>query len=55
MTNNKTLKEVINQCENQYEYIYELKVFGRFTDEKLLKIRAGAIIKGKKMGPFYVT
>ena len=55
MTNDKTLKAVLEECEKKYEYVYELKVFGRFTNEKLLKIRAGAIIKGVKMGPFFVS
>lgn len=55
MTNNATLREVLKQCDKQYEYEYELKVFGRFSDEKLLKIRTGAIIKGVKMGPFFVS
>lgn len=55
ITNNMTLKNVLCQCQNKYEYTYELKVFGRFNDEKLLKIRRGAIIKGVKLGPFFVS
>ena len=54
MTNSKTLKNVLEECEDKFEYIYEVKVFGRFDNEKLLKIRTGAIIKGVKMGPFFV-
>ena len=55
MTNDSTLREVLKQCDTVYEYDYEVKVFGRFTNEKLLKIRTGAVIKGVKMGPFFVS
>ena len=55
MTNSPTMRDVLASCDKLFEYVYEVKVFGRFTDEKLLKIRAGAIIKGVKMGPFFVS
>ena len=31
-----------------------MKVHGRFTEEKYQNIRKGAVIKGKKFGPYYV-
>jgi len=55
LTNNATLASVLNNVEKTYEYVYELKVFGRFNDEKLRSIRKGAVIKGVKMGPFFVS
>ena len=55
MTNSKQLKEIIDQNEEKYEYSYEVKAFGNFTAETLQRIRSGAIIKDKKLGPFYVS
>lgn len=55
MTNNKQLKEIIDQNEEKYEYWYEVKVFGQFNAETLNRIRTGAIIKNKKLGPFFVS
>lgn len=54
MTNSPAMRNVIASCDKLFEYVYEVKVFGRFSDEKLLKIRTGAVIKGVKMGPFFV-
>ncbi len=53
LTNNQELSKVINESSHFFEYSYEIKVHGRFTEEKLIKIRKGAKIKGKKFGPFY--
>ena len=55
LTNNKTLERVVSNIQKEYEYVYELKVSGKFNDEKLLSIRRGAVIKGVKMGPFFVS
>ena len=41
--------------ENQIQRTYRVRVYGRFDEEKLKKIRAGAIIKGKQYGPFWVN
>lgn len=38
----------------KFDYHYLIKVHGKFDDKKLLAIRRGAVIKGKKMGPFFV-
>ena len=54
-TNNPDLRDLIVQNEKLFESTYELKVFGRFDDSKLEKIRRGHYIKGVKMGPFFVS
>lgn len=53
MTNSLEMAKIIEDQAQYYEYIYEVKVHGRFTDEKLLNIRRGSVIKGQKFGPFY--
>ncbi len=54
-TNNPDLRDIIVKNERLFESCYELKVFGRFDDEKLQNIRRGHVIKGVKMGPFFVS
>lgn len=53
MTNSLEMAKVIEEQAKNYEYIYEVKVHGRFTDEKLISIRKGSFIKGQYFGPFY--
>lgn len=53
LTNSPEYQHVIEKVANQkYQYLYRIKVHGRFTDEKLEKLREGMFIKGKKCGPF---
>ena len=40
--------------ENRVEREYRVRVYGRFDDDKLLKVRQGAIISGQQYGPFWV-
>ncbi len=47
LTNNKEFHQIISEASKKWEYEYDIKVFGRFDELKLLKIREGAVIKGK--------
>lgn len=53
LTNDGELARAMELPENKIERKYRVRVYGRFNDEKLLKIRAGAVINGKQYGPFY--
>ncbi len=53
LTNSLEMYEVIEEVAKDYVYSYRIKVHGRFTDKKLENIRKGAVIKGKKFGPFF--
>ena len=55
LTNSEQLKTVLESKEQAYEGQFEIKTFGRMDDKKISKIREGAIIKGKKFGPFFVS
>ena len=55
LTNNSTLKTMIEDKFSNYEGHFQIKVFGSFNQEKLEGIRKGATIKGKKLGPFFVV
>ena len=54
-TNSSDFRDLVLQNEKMFESVYEIKVFGKFDEDKLKKIREGAIIKGKQMGPFFVN
>lgn len=49
------MQETIKENQAKFEYQYLIKVFGKFDEKKLLGIRKGAIIKGQKLGPFFVS
>ena len=53
MTDSPEMLEVLEKFGHLYTYKWRVKVQGRFTDEKLEKIRNGHVIKGKMIGPFY--
>jgi 23S rRNA pseudouridine2605 synthase len=52
-TNNEEMLEVLSKNEHRYEYIYKVKVYGKFDEKKFTNIRQGMVIKGKQIGPFY--
>lgn len=53
LTDSPEMLEVLEKFGHLYEYKWRVKVNGKFTDEKLEKIRNGHVIKGKQIGPFY--
>jgi len=55
LTNNYEFHKILEQSSKKFEYEYIVKVFGRFDEKKLVKIREGCVIKGKMIGPFYVS
>lgn len=48
------IQEAVVANQARFDYSFLIKVHGRFDDKKLAAIRKGAVIKGKKMGPFFV-
>lgn len=53
LTNSPELQTVVQKvAQERFKFTYTIKVFGRFTEEKLQSIREGVLIKGKKRGPF---
>jgi 16S rRNA U516 pseudouridylate synthase RsuA-like enzyme len=55
ITNSPDFRDLIAKNDKLFESCFEIKVFGKFDEEKLKSIRQGAVIKGKKMGPFFVV
>ena len=52
-TDSVEMDQVLAKNQDRYEYVFMVKVQGNFTEEKFRKIRQGAIVKGKQIGPFY--
>lgn len=55
VTDSPEMQAVIQQNEAKMEFHYIIKVHGRFDDKKLKAIRKGAVIKGQRFGPFFVS
>ena len=55
LTNDGELKRALELPFNEVQRDYRVRVYGRFDDKKLLKIRDGAIINGEQYGPFWVS
>ena len=53
LTNDGELASVMERPESKLTREYRVRVYGRFTEEKLKKIREGATINGVKYGPFW--
>jgi len=53
LTNDGELARVLELPLNKVERSYRVRVFGRFDEDKLSKIRKGAVIKGVQYGPFW--
>ena len=53
LTNDGELARALELPLHKLERTYRVRVYGRFTDEKLASIRKGAVINGVKYGPFY--
>lgn len=53
-TDSPEMRDAIAANQQKFDYHYLIKVHGKFDDKKLISIRKGATIKGKKMGPFFV-
>ncbi len=53
LTNDGELARAMELPSSKLERTYRVRVYGRFTDEKLAKIREGCVINGVKYGPFY--
>jgi 23S rRNA pseudouridine2605 synthase len=53
LTNDGDLKRALELPKNEIQRDYRVRVYGRFTDEKLEKIRKGAVISGEQYGPFW--
>lgn len=52
-TDSPEMLEVLRKNEHRYEYVFKVKVRGVFNEDKYRRLRAGAVIKGKQVGPFY--
>ena len=52
-TDSEEMLQVLKRNEEKYVYRFQVKVHGRFTEKKYQKIREGATIKGKRIGPFF--
>jgi 23S rRNA pseudouridine2605 synthase len=53
LTNDGELARALELPLHRLERTYRVRVYGRFNDEKLAKIRKGAVINGVQYGPFY--
>ena len=52
LTNDGELARAMESPESKLERTYRVRVYGRFSDEKLAKIREGCVINGVRYGPF---
>lgn len=52
-TDNADVCKAWNDNQDKFSYTYKIKAAGYFDDKVLSNIRKGAIIKGKKCGPFF--
>lgn len=53
LTNDGELARCLEHPQNKLERTYRVRVYGRFSEEKLAKIREGCVINGMRYGPFY--
>lgn len=53
LTNDGDLKRALELPKNEIQRDYRVRVYGRFNDDKLVKIRNGAVIAGEQYGPFW--
>ena len=53
LTNDGELARILELPLNKIQRSYRVRVYGRFSEERLVKIREGAVIKGVRYGPFW--